>query len=99
MPTLPLSFLFFQPADLRIAVPITKAYVRSSTFTKWIEVIGERSSIVGLNGVYTASPCLNQRIASKQAADFSAAAYNASGFFLVRCVAFRDLSPCILTNA
>jgi hypothetical protein len=86
LPTL-INFLYFwyQPADLKIAVPVTKAYVASSTFTRWIEVIGERSSIVGLNGIYTASPCLNQRINAKQTADFSAASYNASGFFLVRC--------------
>jgi hypothetical protein len=80
-------------------VPVTKAYVVSSTFLKWIEVIGERSSVVGVNGLYTASPCLNQRIKNKQTEDFSAAKYNTSGFFLVRTDSSAIATICLcLTN-
>ena len=72
-----------QTADLTIAVPVSQVYVVSSTFLKWIEVFGERSTIVGVNGQYTTSPCLNERFLSQQTIDFSAAKYNTSGFFLV----------------
>ena len=85
-----------QTADLMVPVPVTHVYVRSSTFLKWIEIIGERSSIIGVNGLYTASPCLNKRFIAKQTADFSSSIvkYNNSGFFLVchfcHCINMRS---------
>ena len=61
---------------MTIQVPVTKVVVNSSTFTRWIEIIGERDTILGINGLYTTSPCLNQRFVSKQTLDYSAVWYN-----------------------
>ena len=52
--------------------------LNSTTFSRWIEIIGERDTILGMNGLYTTSPCLNQRFQAKQTLDYSAVWYNPS---------------------
>lgn len=73
-------------SDRRLDNPVSSVVVQSSTFVRRIELFGERSSIIGVNGLYTTSPCLNQRFMNKQTVDFSSSAvkYDASGYFLVR---------------
>ena len=65
-----------QAADLTVEVPVAKVVAVSSTILRWIEIIGERSTVLGINGVFTTSPCTSKRVSGGQILDYSLVAYN-----------------------
>ena len=67
-----------QAADLTVEVPLTKAVFTSPTILRWVEMIGERSTVLGINGIVTASPCLNKRVITGQTLDYSLVSYDSA---------------------
>mmetsp|Transcript_15917 Transcript_15917/g.43082 ORF Transcript_15917/g.43082 Transcript_15917/m.43082 type:complete len:241 (-) Transcript_15917:1386-2108(-) len=73
-PTLPDGFV----AKAVVQVPVARVSITSVTDSKWIELIGERNSLIGMPGIYTTSPCVNKRYDLGFTVDMSKVSYNST---------------------
>lgn len=58
-------------ADVKVEIPLKSVAVASSTWFGFFSYIGESMSIKGVNGFYSADPCLNKRAADASVLDMS----------------------------
>eukprot|EP00656_Telonema_subtile_P037355 TRINITY_DN41559_c0_g2_i1.p1 TRINITY_DN41559_c0_g2~~TRINITY_DN41559_c0_g2_i1.p1 ORF type:complete len:339 (+),score=44.81 TRINITY_DN41559_c0_g2_i1:100-1116(+) len=56
-------------ADVTFNVPVSRVGLGSSTYEAYVEMLGERTTVVAKNGWYTSSPCMNLLIDQGQVED------------------------------